>query len=234
MLDQVVGADRARASRLDDKALRTAEDGIVIDAPELDGKGLTQVGDDANVNGPFARDGTFKRRLCGVERGLAADKAHAGSCGHGARGPALDDGAGSGVLGREAGEELVELVVVSELEQVALAHGLVQAQARPRGAPAFVVGLEAARVSQRPASQHLANDLSAVVRALVAHHLVAGAPLLILGGKVAVKAALELAVARLGDLGRDGAPGEDVVKLGAVRAHDGVDVIGGPSCGPRA
>ena len=52
-------------------------------------------------------------------------------------------------------------------------------------------------------------------------------PLLVLGGKVAVKAALELAVARLGDLGRDGAPGEDVVKLGAVRAHDGVDVIGG-------
>ena len=50
---------------------------------------------------------------------------------------------------------------------------------------------------------------------------------MILGGEVAIEAALELAIARLRGLFQDLAAREDVVELRAVSAHDGVHVVGG-------
>ncbi len=57
---------------------------------------------------------------------LTANHAHTAALGHGAGNAALDDVAGGGIIGGDGGQELVELVVVAKLQQVALAHGLKQ------------------------------------------------------------------------------------------------------------
>ena len=122
---------------------------------------------------------------------------------------------------------MVELVVVTKLQQVALAHGLKQLNAGDGGAATTVVGFEPAHVAVgQTAAQHRAHDLAAVVGALVAHHLVARGAVLIGVRKVAVKAALELALASgVLVLIYDG-PGQHVIDLMAIHIDDGVHVIG--------
>ena len=85
---------------------------------------------------------------------------------------------------------------MAKLQQVALAHGLKQLNAGDGGAATAVVGLEAAHIAVgQVAAQHRAHDLAAVVGTLIAHHLVARGTVLIGVRKVAVEAALELALA---------------------------------------
>ena len=85
---------------------------------------------------------------------------------------------------------------MAKFQQVALAHGLKQLNAGDGGAATAVVGLEAAYIAVgRAAAQHRAHDLAAVVGTLIAHHLVARGAVLIGVRKVAVEAALELALA---------------------------------------
>ena len=85
---------------------------------------------------------------------------------------------------------------MAKFQQVALAHGFKQLNASDGGAATAVVGLEATHIAVgRAAAQYRAHDLAAVVGALVAHHLVARGAVLIGVRKVAVEAALELALA---------------------------------------
>ncbi|VWM24267.1 Uncharacterised protein [Collinsella intestinalis] len=74
------------------------------------------MGHNAHIHGALAGDRALERSLCGVERGLAADEAYKGACGHGPSGAAFDDIACPGVLGGNCGEELIELIVVAQLE----------------------------------------------------------------------------------------------------------------------
>ena len=116
---------------------------------------------------------------------------------------------------------------MAKLQQVALAHGLKQLNAGDGGAATAVVGLEAAHIAVgRAAAQHRAHDLAAVVGALVAHHLVARGAVLISVRKVAVKAALELALASGVLVLIYGGPGQYVINLVTVHIDDGVHVIG--------
>ena len=85
---------------------------------------------------------------------------------------------------------------MAKFQQVALAHGLKQLNAGDGGAATTIVGFEAAHVAVgQAAAQYRAHNLAAVVGALVTHHLVARGTVLIGVRKVAVKAALELALA---------------------------------------
>ena len=85
---------------------------------------------------------------------------------------------------------------MAKLQQVALVHGLKQLNAGDGGAATAIVGLESAYIAVgQTAAQHRAHDLAAVVGTLIAHHLVARGAVLIGVRKVAVEAALELALA---------------------------------------
>ena len=109
---------------------------------------------------------------------------------------------------------------MAKLQQVALAHGLKQLNAGDGGAATAVVGLEAA------AAQHRAHDLAAVVGTLIAHHLVARGAVLIGVRKVAVKAALELALTGGFLVLRGRNIGQHIVNLMTIHVDDGIHVIG--------
>ena len=88
----------------------------IVDAGQVNGKRLPQACHDARVHGTLAGNRALERRRCGVERGLAADEAYKGACGHGPGGAAFDDISCPGVLGGNCGEKLIELIVVAQLE----------------------------------------------------------------------------------------------------------------------
>ena len=116
---------------------------------------------------------------------------------------------------------------MAKLQQVALAHGLKQLNAGDGGAATAVVGLEAAHIAVgRAAAQHRAHDLAAVVGTLIAHHLIARGAVLIGVRKVAVEAALELALASGVLVLTYGDPGQHVIDLMTIHIDDGVHVIG--------
>ena len=116
---------------------------------------------------------------------------------------------------------------MAKLQQVALTHGLKQLNAGDGGAATAVVGLEAAHIAVgRAAAQHRAHDLTAVVGTLIAHHLVARGAVLIGVRKVAVEAALELALAGGVLVLIYGDPGQHVIDLMTIHIDDGVHVIG--------
>ena len=122
---------------------------------------------------------------------------------------------------------MVELIVVAKLQQVALAHGLKQLNTGDGGTATAVVGLEAAHIAVgRAAAQHRAHDLAAVVGTLVAHHLVARGAVLIGVRKVAVEAALELALAGGFLVLGNGDPCQHVINFVTIHINDGVHVIG--------
>ena len=116
---------------------------------------------------------------------------------------------------------------MAKLQQIALAHGLKQLNAGDGGAATTVVGFESAYVAVgQTAAQYRAHNLAAVVGALVAHHLVARGAVLIGVRKVAVKAALELALASGVLVLIYGDPGQHVIDLMTIHIDDGVHVIG--------
>ena len=117
---------------------------------------------------------------------------------------------------------------MAKLQQIALAHRLKQLNAGDGGAATTVVGFESTHVAVgQTAAQYRAHNLAAVVGALVTHHLVARGAVLIGVRKVAVKAALELALASGVLVLIHGDPGQHVIDLMTVHIDDGVHVIGG-------
>ena len=196
MLNQIGRLDGAGLSSLDGKARGRGRKRRIIAAGECDSKRLAQARHDGHIYGAAAQHVALERGAGGVDGALAADDAHAAALGHAAGHAALDDVAGGGIIGGNGGQELVKLVVVAKLQQVALAHGLKQLNAGDGGATTTIVGFEPAHVAVgQTAAQHRAHDLAAVVGTLVAHHLVARGAVLIGVRKVAVEAALELALA---------------------------------------
>ena len=196
MLNQVCRLDGAGLGGLDGEARGGGGERGAVTAGECDGKRLAQACHDGHINSSAAQHIALECGAGGVDGTLTANHADAAALGHAAGHAALDDVAGSGIIGGNGGQELVKLVIVAKLQQVALAHGLKQLNAGDGGAATAVVGLEAAHIAVgRAAAQHHAHDLAAVVGTLVAHHLVARGAVLIGVRKVAVEAALELALA---------------------------------------
>ena len=196
VLHQIGRLDGASLGGLDGKASCGGGERGVVTAGECDGKRLAQARHDGHINSSAAQHIALERGAGGVDGTLTANHAHAAALGHAAGHAALDDVAGGGIIGGDGGQELVELIVVAKLQQVALAHGLKQLNAGDGGAATAVVGLETAHIAVgRAAAQHRAHDLAAVVGALVAHHLVTRGAVLVGVRKVTVKAALELALA---------------------------------------
>ena len=228
MLNQVCRLDGAGLGGLDGEARGGGGERGVVTAGECNGKRLAQARPDGHINSSAAQYITLKCGAGGVDGTLAANHADAAALGHAAGHAALDDVAGSGIIGGDGGQELVKLVIVAKLQQVALAHGFKQLNAGDGGAATAVVGFEAAHIAVgRAAAQHRAHDLAAVVGTLIAHHLVARGAVLIGVRKVAVKAALELALAGGVLILRGRNIGQHIVNLVTVHIDDGVHVIRG-------
>ena len=227
VFNQIGGLDGAGLGRLDGKARGGGGKRGVVAAGERDGKRLAQACHDGHINGAAVQHVALERGAGGVNGTLAANHAHTTALGHAAGHAALNDVARGGILGGDGGQELVEFVIVAKLQQVALAHGLKQLNAGDGGAATAVIGLETAHVAVgQAAAQHRTHDLAAVVGTLVAHHLVARGAVLIGVRKVAVKAALELALAGGFLVLSHGGSGQHVVNLATVHVDDGVHVIG--------
>ena len=196
MLHQIGRLDRTGLGGLDGKAGGGGGERGVVAAGERNGKRLAQARHDGHINSSAAQHIALERGTGGVDGTLTANHADAAALGHAAGHAALDNIARGGIIGGNGGQELVKLVIVAKFQQVALAHGFKQLNAGDGGAATAVVGLEATHIAVgRAAAQHRAHDLAAVVGALVAHHLVARGAVLIGVRKVAVEAALELALA---------------------------------------
>ena len=227
MLNQVCCLDGAGLGGLDGKARGGGSERGVVAAGECDGKRLAQARRDGHINSPAAQHVAFERGACGVDGALAANHTNTAALGHAAGHAALNDVARGGILGGDGGQELVKLIIVAKLQQVALAHRLKQLNAGDGGAAATVVGFEAAYIAVgQAAAQHRTHDLAAVVGTLVAHHLVARGAVLVGVRKVAVKAALELALAGGFLVLGHGGSGQHVVNLATVHVDDGIHVIG--------
>ena len=196
VLNQIGCLDGAGLGGLDGEARGGGGERGVVTAGECDSKRLAQARHDGHVNSSAAQHIALERGAGGVDGALTANHADAAALGHAAGHAALNDVTGGGIIGGNGGQELVKLVIVAKLQQVAFAHGLKQLNAGDGGAATAVVGLEAAHIAVgRAAAQHRAHDLAAVVGTLIAHHLVARGAVLIGVRKVAVEAALELALA---------------------------------------
>ena len=196
MLNQVCRLDGAGLGGLDGKARGRGRKRRIIAAAECDSKRLTQARHHGHINSSAAQHIALERGAGGVDGTLTANHADAAALGHATGHATFDDVARGGIIGGNGGQELVKLVIVAKFQQVALAHGLKQLNAGDGGTATAVVGLEAAHIAVgRAAAQHRAHDLAAVVGTLIAHHLVARGAVLIGVRKVAVEAALELALA---------------------------------------
>ena len=227
MLNHVRRLDGAGLGGLDGEARGGGGERGVVTAGECDSKRLAQARHDGHINSAAAQHIALERGAGGVDGTLAANHADAAALGHATGHATLDNIAGSGIIGGNGGQELVKLVIVAKLQQVALAHGLKQLNAGDGGAATAVVGLEAAHIAVgRAAAQHRAHDLSAVVGTLIAHHLVARGAVLIGVRKVAVKAALELALTGGFLVLRGRNIGQHIVNLMTIHINDGVHVIG--------
>ena len=181
-----------------------------------------------DVNGAMSEDIALEGSVSGVDSALAADYADAASGRHGASDIAIDGFTGDGVGGGERCEKLVELVIMAKLEQIPLVDWLKEMDAGDGGASASIVWMQTPDIATcGAAGDDLANKLAAVVGALVAHHLVTGCAVLVLGGEVAVEATLELAGAGACVGLGGGAAGKNVVQLATVDVDDGVDIIRG-------
>ena len=227
MLNQVCRLDGAGLGGLDGEARGGGGERGVVTAGECDSKRFAQARHDGHINSSAAQHIALERGAGGVDGTLTANHADAAALGHAAGHATFDDVARGGIIGGNGGQELVELIVVAKLQQVALAHGLKQLNAGDGGAATAVVGLEAAHIAVgRAAAQHRAHNLAAVVGTLVAHHLVARGAVLIGMRKVAVEAAFELALAGGFLVLGNGGSGQHVVDLMTIHIDDGVHVIG--------
>ena len=195
VFNQIGRLDRTGLGGFDGKARGRGRKRRVVAAGERNGKRLAQTRHDGHINSSAAQHIALERGAGGVDGTLTANHADAAALGHAAGYATFDDFTGCGIIGGNGGQELVKLVIVAKLQQVALAHGLKQLNAGDGSAATAVIGLETAHVAVgQAAAQHRAHDLAAVVGALVAHHLVARGAVLVGVCKVAVKAALELAL----------------------------------------
>ena len=227
VLNQIGRLDRTGLGGLDGEARGGGGERGVVTAGECDSKRLAQARHDGHINSAAAQHIALERGAGGVDGTLAANHADAAALGHATGHATLDNIAGSGIIGGNGGQELVKLVIVAKLQQVALAHGLKQLNAGDGGAATAVVGLEAAHIAVgRAAAQHRAHDLAAVVGTLIAHHLVARGAVLIGVRKVAVKAALELALTGGFLVLRGRNIGQHIVNLMTIHVDDGIHVIG--------
>ena len=218
--------DGARPRRLHRGAFGAGGKRGIVRTGELNRKRLADPSDHAHVHRPLAHHralGHGGGRLQGLG---AADHPHAAPRRHGAGDPGLHDLARPCVLRRRVGEEAVELIVMANLHQVALAHGLPQPDARDRHAVPPVLRAARGTGAHGLGAQNLAHHLAAVVGALIAHHLVARAPVLVGAREVAVEGALELARAQVALVRRDRTSRQDVVQLVAVGVHHGEHVVG--------
>ena len=227
MLNQIGRLDRTGLGGFDGKARGRGRKRRVVAAGERNGKRLAQTRHDGHINSSAAQHIALERGAGGVDGTLTANHADAAALGHAAGYATFDDFTGCGIIGGNGGQELVKLVIVAKLQQVALAHGLKQLNTGDGGAATAVVGLEAAHIAVgRAAAQHRAHDLAAVVGTLIAHHLVARGAVLIGVRKVAVKAALELALAGVFLVLGNGGSGQHVINLMTIHVDDGIHVIG--------
>ena len=141
MLNRCGGRDRAGLGGLDGKARGRGGERGVVAAGERRGKRLAKARHDGHVYGAAAQHVALERGAGGVDSALASNHAYAATFGHATGHAALDDVAGSGIIGGDGGQELVELIVVTKFQQVALAHGLKQLDAGDGGAATTVVRL---------------------------------------------------------------------------------------------
>ena len=227
MLNQIGRLDRAGPGGLNGKARGGGGERGVVAAGERHDKRLAQTRHDGYIHGAAAQHVALERGAGSVDGALASDYAHTAALGHAAGHATLDNVAGGGVLGGDGGQELVELIVVAKLQQVSLAHGLKQLNAGDGGAATTVIGFEPAHIAVgQAATEYRAHDLAAVVGALVAHHLVTRGAVLVGVRKVAVKAALELALAGGFLVLGNGGSGQHVINLMTIHVDDGIHVIG--------
>ena len=143
-----------------------------------DGEGLAQASGDVDVNGAMTEDIALEGGVGGVDSALAADYADAAAGWHGASDVAIDGFAGDATsTGASVVKKLVELVIMAKLEQIALVDWLEEMDAGDGCASTSIVWMQSPDITTRGAAgDDLANKLAAVIRALVAHHLIAAMP----------------------------------------------------------
>ena len=136
---------------------------------------------------------------------------------------------GASVAARKRGEKRVRVGIVAQLQQVTCTHGGIERKRgnarRPLDLGAHALALRERLV--RAEACDAPHDLAAVVRPLVAHHVVVRAPVLVGVGEIAIEAALELPRPHRSLLASRLAPGEHIVELAAVHIGHGVDVVRG-------
>lgn len=147
MFNQVCRLNGAGLSSLDGKARGRGRKRRIIAAGECDSKRLAQARHDGHVNSSAAQHIALECGAGGVDGALTANHADAAALRHAAGHAALNDVTGGGIIGGNGGQELVKLVIVAKLQQVAFAHGLKQLNAGDGGAATAVVGLEAAHIA---------------------------------------------------------------------------------------
>ena len=200
MLNKLVRGYRLSASLLHHKALgrRTCS---TICRGKRHRKGLANAGTDSHVNGTFAR--IFQRRnlLSCHARCLGTNNAHRGASLHNARSANGDRLTGLNINRTKSGQELVRLIERPNFKQVILANGSVSNKVNVRlfvAAELHTATIEAAlafkSILKWVPSGNLTDDLSAVVGALIAHHLVACGAMQVRVSQTAVKRAFKQAV----------------------------------------
>ena len=120
MLNQIGRLDGASLGGLNGKAGCGGGERGVVAAGERNGKRLVQTRHDGHIYGAAAQHIALERGAGSVNGALASNHAHAAALGHAAGHAALDDVARGGIIGGDGGQELVELIVVAKLQQVAV------------------------------------------------------------------------------------------------------------------
>ena len=202
VLDKVLPGHSLGAGRLHHKALCRGS-GTPVRTGKRHRERLAQARPHAHGDGAAARHVQPRDTRRGVHRRLRANHAHHRASRDGPRSAAGDGLASSGRALGAHGEELGGILHRPQLEQVALPHRLVKANLHVRAgetphalAPAVRAAASHQCVLQLAGRDDLAHQLAAVVGALVAHHLVAGAAPEVGVREVAVEDATQRAVAR--------------------------------------
>ena len=171
-------------------------------------------------------------------RCLAADDPGRAAHRHRARHSTLDRAARGNIAGNGRREKGIRVVVRTKLKQVAGTNGLVDAHDNGTASALLVLARIAVEVAPSVpalelaarAREDLANELAAVVRALVAHHLVISGTAQVGIGEIAVESALETTRDMGGDgraakLGRRGCSRQHRIDLLAIGPDNAPDVI---------
>ena len=165
-------------------------------------KGLANAGNNSHVNGTFARILQRRNLLSCHTRCLRANNAHCGASLHNARSANGNCLTRLNVNRTKSGQELVRLIERPNFKQVILANGSVSNKVNIRlfvtaqlNTATIEATLALKSVLKWAPSGNLTNNLSAVVGALIAHHLVASGAMQVRVSQTAVKRALEQAVA---------------------------------------